>query len=270
MKHLCLIAGSILMIGFVGACSSDHETAPSQSVSSDAEKNALEAEQAEQALEKLAQLQKQNETKSTASSRKPASTGAAKVVRAEKKTEPKAEKKAETKTAKKPSSKAATKKPEGHAPQAAPAKAPHDDHASPQAVAKKEVAGEASVLKAAHAKPTTVAATEPRPASASQIADQLSGHASAKAPTAGRPASHSSVYIVQVGAFRVKENAVKLEEKLKGSGLPVRVKEVNHSKNGMLYVVQFVPTPNRDEADTWRSQVKAKASLDSQLVSRPD
>jgi cell division septation protein DedD len=285
MTKLNLIAGSIVTIGFMSACTmSDHETAPSHSVSVEAEKNALEAEQAELELAKLAELQKQPETKSGKgkSGRKPASTGTATVVKAEadhgkkKKADKKADAHAATETKavavkpaevkhaeKKAPAKVAEKKPEAKAPEAAhEAVAPaHAEavHESPQAVAKKEIAaGETSVLKA---KPAMKLAMNTDPAQ-QPVTKTLKAHSS--------HAAAASVYIVQVGAFRVKDNAMKLEEKLKGDGFPVRMREVNHSKNGMLYVVQFEPTPSRDEADAWRSQVKAKASLDAQLVTRPD
>lgn len=254
MKHLRLIAGFVLSIGFMSACTNGQATQPSQNVSvSEAEKNALEAEQAELELAKLAELQKQADAKATTrggkkkGDRLPASAPAAPapVVKVEKKAEKKVvEKKV---VEKKASTKAATKKPEAPAP------------ASPQQVAKQEIA--------AAKDPTNVAVVAAL--GSSQSAPQSAP--AVKSQAAPRPASSkSSVYVVQVGSFKVKENALKLEEKLKGDGFPVRMREINHSKNGHLYVVQFEPTPNRDEADTWRSQVKAKSSLDAQLVSRPD
>ncbi|MES2964132.1 MAG: SPOR domain-containing protein [Bdellovibrionota bacterium] len=269
MKKISLITGSIFMIGCMSACDmSDRETAPSHSVSNEAEKNALEAEQAELELAKLAEMQKLPETKSGKSGgRKPASTGAAKVV------------KAEAAPAQKPAKKkvAAEKKVDSHAvaevkpvvkkatPKVVEKKTEAHVAESPQATAKKEIAaGESSVLNAQAAQP------QPAKLQPMKVAMNTDPAAQPVTKTLKAHSAASSVYIVQVGAFKVKDNALKLEEKLKGSGFPVRMREVNHSKNGMLYVVQFEPTPNRDEADAWRSQVKAKASLDAQLVARPD
>lgn len=293
MKKICLIAGSIVTIGFMSACTNETETKASHSVSSEAEKNALEAEQAELELAKLAELQRQSEPQVAKSGgRKPASTEPAKVVKADK-----PEKKKKVEAAKPETKVGALKALEANAAQAAKAekKAAAKKAVvaeSPQAMAKKEIAAEASVLKPAAAAPAVVPAVAheapkaeakvepavvhaaqpaPQPASEPKAVTTVAANVTAPAAKISKPAkAAASVYIVQVGAFRIKDNALKLEEKLKGSGFPVRMKEVNHSKNGLLYVVQFEPTPNRDEADAWRSQVKAKASLESQLVSRPD
>lgn len=77
--------------------------------------------------------------------------------------------------------------------------------------------------------------------------------------------SHSKVWVVQLGAFRVKENAEKLTAKLKTGGFPVIMHPLNHSKNGQLYVVALEPTPNRTEAQKWQSDLKSK-SYDTNIV----
>ena len=77
--------------------------------------------------------------------------------------------------------------------------------------------------------------------------------------------SHSKVWVVQLGAFRVKENAEKLTAKLKTGGYPVIMHPLNHSKNGQLYVVALEPTPNRTEAQKWQSDLKSK-SYDTNIV----
>lgn len=78
------------------------------------------------------------------------------------------------------------------------------------------------------------------------------------------------VYIVQVGAFKVRENADKLQSKLKGEGFPVIVRELNHSKNGSLHLVRLEPTPSRAEAEQWVAQLKSKTQVDAQLLSQAD
>jgi cell division protein FtsN len=81
--------------------------------------------------------------------------------------------------------------------------------------------------------------------------------------------STQKVWTVQLGAFKMKENAEKLTAKLKTDGFPVMMREMNHSKNGELYLVHLEPTPNKTEAEKWQSDLKLKA-FDSTLTSRRD
>ena len=83
-------------------------------------------------------------------------------------------------------------------------------------------------------------------------------------------AAKPMVYIVQVGAFKVKENAYKLEARLKGDGFPVSIRSMNHSKNGALHLVRFEPTPNREEANNWVSQLKTKSDMGASVLAQPD
>lgn len=82
-------------------------------------------------------------------------------------------------------------------------------------------------------------------------------------------ASGERVYTVQLGAFRVKENAEKLTAKLKGEGFPVLMVGKEGSKSGELYLVHLEPTPNRSEAEKWQTDLKLK-SFDSTLTSKRD
>jgi cell division septation protein DedD len=98
------------------------------------------------------------------------------------------------------------------------------------------------------------------------------GHETAHNTTTKKrsPASEKEiVYIVQVGAFRVKENAEKLQARLKGEGFPVLMHSLNHSKNGLMHLVRFEPTPTRSEADKWLAQVKTKAEIDAVVLAQP-
>ncbi|MES2856986.1 MAG: SPOR domain-containing protein [Bdellovibrionota bacterium] len=79
------------------------------------------------------------------------------------------------------------------------------------------------------------------------------------------PASYMGAYVVQVGAFRVKENAERLNTKLQGSGYKSNLTAINHSKNGSLYIVHLEPAPTRAEADQWASKLKSD-SFDTQVV----
>ena len=65
-----------------------------------------------------------------------------------------------------------------------------------------------------------------------------------------------SIFIVQVGTFKVEENAKKIAEKLKSAGLPVVQKKIERENGVVLYAVRFEPTPNRVEADKFASSVK--------------
>lgn len=92
-----------------------------------------------------------------------------------------------------------------------------------------------------------------------------------KAKAERTPASAaSSVYVVHVGAFRVKENAERMFEKVKGAGFPSTMRQMNHSKNGDLYVVALEPTPNKTEAETWMNDLKSKVAIQSHMVKRAE
>jgi cell division septation protein DedD len=79
-------------------------------------------------------------------------------------------------------------------------------------------------------------------------------------------AATGSLYIVQVGAFKVKENAEKLTSKLKEAGYPVRLQTITHSKNGELHLVRFEPTPNKSEAQAALDKFETKESMKASLL----
>ena len=82
-------------------------------------------------------------------------------------------------------------------------------------------------------------------------------------------ASVNNIYVVQIGAFKVKENAEKLEKKLKDAGYPVRLVSMNHSKNGELHLVRFEPSNNRTEAEQAVETLKSKESITAELLTLP-
>lgn len=86
------------------------------------------------------------------------------------------------------------------------------------------------------------------------------------------PASKSTknVYVVQLGAFKMKANAERFQQSLKDSGYPVIMKELNHSKNGQMFVVRIEPTPNKAEAQTMLSALREKKSLSGQVLALPE
>ncbi|HVK60143.1 MAG TPA: SPOR domain-containing protein [Bdellovibrionales bacterium] len=85
--------------------------------------------------------------------------------------------------------------------------------------------------------------------------------------TQRQPAAFTGDYVVQVGAFKVKENAERLNTRLQGEGFKTSMRAINHSKNGELYLVHLNPTKDRSEADTWAAELKAK-SFSSQIIRR--
>lgn len=93
----------------------------------------------------------------------------------------------------------------------------------------------------------------------------------AKKSSARKPASvRGGVYVVQIGAFKVKENAEKLHEKLKSSGFPVEMRTIEHSKNGTLHLVRMGPVQNKAEAESRAHELKSKfAELEAQIVRLP-
>jgi cell division septation protein DedD len=101
--------------------------------------------------------------------------------------------------------------------------------------------------------------------SGSPVAAHDAGHATPS--TARKPASiGGGSYVVQVGAFKVKENAEKLQAKLKEAGYKVETQTVEHSKNGLLHLVRFEATTNRAEAETMVEDLHAKHELSAQIL----
>jgi DedD protein len=86
------------------------------------------------------------------------------------------------------------------------------------------------------------------------------------ASTRTRKAKGEQAYIVQVGTFKLEENANKIEAKLKAAGLPAFQKKIEHS-TGVLYAVRIEPTPNRSEAEKFASSVKAATGEASLILS---
>lgn len=89
---------------------------------------------------------------------------------------------------------------------------------------------------------------------------------SATEKTARQPASAGGTYVVQVGAFKVKENAEKLHALLKEAGYAVDLQTISHSKNGLLHLVRIAPIGNRAEAETMVEDLSAKHELKAQIL----
>lgn len=65
-----------------------------------------------------------------------------------------------------------------------------------------------------------------------------------------------SIYLVQVGTFKVEQNATKILEKLKTAGLPAFQKKIESSDGQTLFAVRIEPTPNRTEAEKFLASAK--------------
>lgn len=79
------------------------------------------------------------------------------------------------------------------------------------------------------------------------------GKKSPKAPVA---ASAETVYVVQVGTFKVEDNADRLEKVLKDKGLPAFKKKVEREGGVVLYAVRLEPTPTHSEAEKFVASLK--------------
>jgi cell division septation protein DedD len=74
-----------------------------------------------------------------------------------------------------------------------------------------------------------------------------------------------SIYLVQVGTFKVEENATKILEKLKSAGLPAYQKKIERADGQTLFAVRIEPTPNRTEAEKFLASAK-EATGQSPLI----
>jgi cell division septation protein DedD len=81
-----------------------------------------------------------------------------------------------------------------------------------------------------------------------------------------KPASRGGVWVVQVGAFKQKENAEKLHEKLKAAGYPVILQTLEHSRNGELHLVRFEPVNEKSQAQSALEKFVAKEAINAHLL----
>lgn len=65
-----------------------------------------------------------------------------------------------------------------------------------------------------------------------------------------------TVYVVQVGTFKLENNADRLEKVLKEKGLPAFKKKVEREGGVVLYAVRLEPTPTHDEAEKFLASLK--------------
>jgi len=77
--------------------------------------------------------------------------------------------------------------------------------------------------------------------------------------------SKESIYLVQVGTFKVEENATKILEKLKSAGLPAFQKKIERADGQTFFAVRIEPTPNKIEAEKFQASAK-EATGQSPLI----
>ena len=65
-----------------------------------------------------------------------------------------------------------------------------------------------------------------------------------------------TVYVVQVGTFKVEGNADRLEKALKEKGLPAFKKKLEREGGVVLYTVRLEPTPTHSEATKFLASLK--------------
>ncbi len=129
-------------------------------------------------------------------------------------------------------------------------------------LASKESAGEDTSAKRHTARKTASVAAKVTAKNAKSPRKPASKEIAKAVHVEGRGAA---VYTVQLGAFKVKENAAKLAAKLKQDGFPA-IMRPSVKSSGEFYLVHLEPTPNKTEAEKWQIDLKEK-SFDSTLTS---
>ncbi|MBN8540231.1 MAG: SPOR domain-containing protein [Deltaproteobacteria bacterium] len=76
-----------------------------------------------------------------------------------------------------------------------------------------------------------------------------------------------SIYLVQVGTFKVEENAAKILEKLKTAGLPAFQKKIERADGQTFFAVRIEPTPNRSEAEKFLASAKEATGQTALILS---
>lgn len=82
-----------------------------------------------------------------------------------------------------------------------------------------------------------------------------------------KPASKESIFVVQVGTFKIESNARSLVESLKSTGLPVIQKKIQRANGDVLYTVRIEPTPSREEAEKFVATVKSAVGVNALILS---
>ena len=121
------------------------------------------------------------------------------------------------------------------------------------------------------AKPSTPVPTTTKPAVAEAprpAAPKPAAPAPATVAAASKPAAASVGFAVQLGAFSNAAEANAMRDKLRAGGFSAFVEQVKTDK-GVLNRVRVGPVASRADADSLKSQVKAKAGYDGMVRPHP-
>ena len=121
------------------------------------------------------------------------------------------------------------------------------------------------------AKPSTPVPTTTKPAVAEAprpAAPKPAAPAPATVAVASKPAAASVGFAVQLGAFSNAAEANAMRDKLRAGGFSAFVEQVKTDK-GVLNRVRVGPVASRADADSLKSQVKAKAGYDGMVRPHP-
>jgi len=80
------------------------------------------------------------------------------------------------------------------------------------------------------------------------------------------PPDTGATYIVQLGSFLDRNNAVRLQERLNKQGHPALIKSFSHQVLGTVYVVQLKPMSDEEKAGTVMKQLEEQEKLKAVLI----
>lgn len=132
-------------------------------------------------------------------------------------------------------------------------------------------AAEAARLKITAAVPGVPASLSGKAETAAADAPAPARPAAAPAPAAAVPAAapRAGGFAVQVAAVSSQAEATRLQDKLRGAGIPGYVDSIASSGGAKLWRVRAGPQAQRDDAVRLKDQIKAKVGLDGVVVTAP-
>ena len=138
-----------------------------------------------------------------------------------------------------------------------------DRRASPEASA--PAAGASG--QSASARPSDASSARSEPAAGSDAASAKKQAAGAPAAAGGSAAAASNGWMVQLGSFRMAENAQALRRRLQAKGYPASV-EPGPSAQGEVFRVFVGPMSRRKQAEDSAARLRREMALQGIVVSR--
>ena len=89
-----------------------------------------------------------------------------------------------------------------------------------------------------------------------------------RSPAAATVSRRETAYVVQVGSYKMKDNAERVHAKIKAEGLPVTIKSKTAPSGDEMYLVRFEPTPSQKEAESFKSKAKEIVGADAAILNR--